>query len=177
MTLPMGERELADVWSNGASRGMWTRVLEEAVEAGRPADASIARDELDRLPHPLVALEANADLVRQLTGCRWYVMQSALEGGSSWEDVADALHLSVADARAYYLDAIEKQERHVPDLHNGARAARARAVLDAGTTATRTITEDGQDVPAVAVLPLAEKDTREGDVHSARVLPAEGSAW
>jgi hypothetical protein len=162
----MDERELAEVWSNGASRDMWTRVLEKATAEGNTGSIAVAKRELETLPHPLVALEANADLVQQLIGCRWQVIRSAIEGGSSWEDVADALHITVDEARAVYTASLEQQERYglLRD------PARAHAVLDAGTTAAAVVAEDGgtQELPAlVTALPLTEKDTRKGDVHSA----------
>ncbi|MEW2631820.1 hypothetical protein AB0903_09205 [Streptomyces sp. NPDC048389] len=172
MTLPMSERQLVEVWSDGASRGMWTRVLEAAAAEGNDGNIAVAKRELETLPHPLVALEANADLVQQLTGCRWQVIWSAIEGGSSWEDVADALHTTVDEARASYTASLEQQEKYglLRDQ------ARARAVLDAGTTTAAVVTEDGagSDRPAltpVTVLPLAEKDTLRGDVHSADTTP------
>lgn len=165
MTGPMTERELAEVWSTGASRPMWTRVLERAIEDGDRDSVAVARNALDALPQPLVTLEANADLVQQLTGCRWYVVMSAHEAGSSWEEIAEALHTTVEDARAAYLEAIEQQERYCDGLHD---VARARAALDDDPVffSVDPATPESTDATAT-VLQLAEKDTREGDVHSA----------
>lgn len=168
---PMTERELVEVWSAGASRPMWTRVLEQAHEDGKRENAAVARAALDELPHPLVALEANADLVAQLTGCRWYVIQSAIESGSSWEEVAQALHLTVDETRQAYTEAIERQEHYLDGLHD---TARARAVLDTEHPAAASGADDGAApetaAPAEAtatVLPLAEKDSPRDVDHSA----------
>lgn len=165
MTEPMTERELAQVWSTGASRPMWTRVLEQAIEDGNRDNAAVARNALDGLPHPLVALEANADLVQQLTSCRWYVIQSAREAGSSWEEIAEALHTTVDDARQAYTEAIERQERYCEGLHD---VARARAALD-DSPVHFAADPPADEAPAATgtVIQLAKKDTREGDVHSA----------
>lgn len=48
-------------------------------------------------------------------------MRDAREQGATWDQIAEALGLTDAEAaRAYYLNAIEHQERYVGDLHEPA---------------------------------------------------------
>lgn len=53
----------------------------------------------------------------------------AREGGASWAEVAEALQVTVEEARGSYAAAIDRQERYASDLHD---APRACAVLADG---------------------------------------------
>lgn len=79
---------------------------------------------------PLDALKAGAELARLLTGWRWQAMRDAREQGRSWADIGAALGVTREGARQIYLEAIRRQEQHVPDHHPTA-AARAVAVAGA----------------------------------------------
>jgi hypothetical protein len=122
----MTETELLRVWDGGAQRMTWERVraLHAGVD-GMPERLAMAEDKLAGLPAPLVALAANADLVRRLVGQRWFVVLLAIEGGATWAEVAEALEIPEDDAVGAYTAAIDAQAAYVP----GHDAARARAVL------------------------------------------------
>lgn len=120
--IPRGEAELLAVWRQACARPMWQRVA-----AGEGDGRELAGAELAALPAPLDALGANAELVSQLTGRRWYVIRDAVETGATWPQVAAALGTSPAELRAWYRQKIAAQAEHVP----GHDALRAAAVLDA----------------------------------------------
>ncbi len=128
---PDPDGDLFQLWNDGASLGIWRKALATAQAAGNLQHAQSAQAVLDELIERgatlLRALNANAELVKRLTGQRWFVMRDAREQGATWDQIAEALGLKDAEAaRAYYLNAIERQERYVGDLSD---ARRARAVL------------------------------------------------
>ena len=128
---PTPDGDLLQLWNDGASLVTWRKALATAQTAGSLEHAQSAQAVLDQLIERgatlLRALDANAELVKRLTGQRWFVMRDAREQGATWDQIAEALGLTDAEAaRAYYLNAIEHQERYVGDLHD---ARRARAVL------------------------------------------------
>jgi len=122
--------DLLQRWNDGCSLGTWGEALAKSQAEGNLEHAQSAQAALDELIERgatlLRALNANAELVKLLTGQRWFVMRDAREQGATWDQIAEALGLTDAEARAYYVNAIEHQERYVGDLHD---ARRARAVL------------------------------------------------
>lgn len=135
MTFGMTEQELLDIWDTGSARSMYTDMLRKGTEQGNETAVAAAARTLASMPAALVTLEANAELSQRLVGCRWYVIRVAIEGGATWSEVAEALRLTVDEARAQYTAAIETQERYVADLHD---APRARAVLAADSAGKTT---------------------------------------
>jgi hypothetical protein len=123
--------ELLEMWDREGHRQAWKQVLAnpDLDQAGREvAEQALAEC---RDSSPLLALAANAELVKLLAGRRWFVMRDAREEGSTWEEIGQSLGVSAEDARAYYRGKIELQELHVGDLHD---AGRARRVLEDGRT-------------------------------------------
>ena len=128
---PTPDGDLLRLWDDGCGLGTWRKALAIAQTAGNLQDAQTAQAALDELVErgatPLRALEANAELVKRLTGQRWIVMRDAREQGATWDQIAEILGLTDAEAaRVYYLNAIERLERVTGTLHD---ARRARAVL------------------------------------------------
>lgn len=122
------ERDLLAVWDREAERRTWLEVLAKAPTAPDPeATRAVAERELATVADstPLLALAANAELVRLLTGRRWYVIRDAREAGDTWEEIGKALGISAGDAKDYYRTAIERQIKYVPDFHDEARSRRA----------------------------------------------------
>ena len=60
--------------------------------------------------HPLDAL-ANSELVRLLSAWRWQAVYDARWRGHTWPQIADALGVTVEQARASYGEVINRQER------------------------------------------------------------------
>lgn len=91
-------------------------VLDEAVVEGlRVRDVTA-----------LHALAATTTLVRLLTGWQWIDMRDAREQDATWREIGAAVGMTRQGAHDWYRRAIERQEEHVPDLHD---TARSRAVL------------------------------------------------
>jgi len=122
-----------DLWTAhqlSDEHAVWERAVErsQAVDAGTER-AGTAQSFLDRLP-PMTALQglsATGRLVDLLVGRRWIDMQRAREKGASWTEIGQALSMTKQGAHDWYRRAIADRERHLPDLHD---TARARAVLD-----------------------------------------------
>ncbi|MDQ0241405.1 hypothetical protein [Arthrobacter bambusae] len=119
------EADLSRVWNLQHERSLWQRVIDRSDATHR----GIAQEKLATLPevNPLQALQANARLIKLLTGRRWMVIQEAREHGASWDEIGAALGISKQGAHDFYRRAIEQQETYLPDTHD---ATRARAVLD-----------------------------------------------
>lgn len=67
--------ELLQLWNDGASLGTWRKALATAQADGNLEHAQSAQTVLDKLIERgatlLRALDANAELVKRLTGQRW----------------------------------------------------------------------------------------------------------
>jgi hypothetical protein len=130
--LPPDERELHALWDAYHARAMFDRALAKAVTP--EAREALTRGR-DREPDvsALDALRANRRLVDLLVGRRWYVMQEAREAGASWSEIAEALgYEGELAAMEEYQEAIDRQAKYLPDLHD---AARAKAALVDGPRA------------------------------------------
>lgn len=128
VTGPMTEKDLLQVWDDGAARLLWQKVRAKGRAESNAGRLAMAEAKLSGLPAPLAALAANRDLVRRLVGSRWQVIMLAREGSVSWDQIAEALGCTPGEAVAAYTAAIARQEQYVgAPLHD---AARARAVLD-----------------------------------------------
>jgi hypothetical protein len=123
------ERELVALWHTHWRVRMYQQTLHNPDAGDWLRERT--REHLAELAPvtPIHALAANARLVELLTGERWILMRDAREAGESWSSIGRALGMSKQGAQDWYKRAIERQEEHVPDLHDGARA---RAALDEG---------------------------------------------
>lgn len=121
-------RQLLALWDVSPDRRMWTRVLSEEVAKGDDQAAKIARTALEELgdASALDSLRANAEMVKLLTGWRWFVMQQAREEGATWEQVGEALGMTRQAAWDWYKRNIEQQETYVSRYHD---TTRGRAAL------------------------------------------------
>ncbi|MBE1580427.1 hypothetical protein ACFORH_43320 [Amycolatopsis roodepoortensis] len=121
------ERELTALWRTHWQVRMYQQTLQNPDASDWLRERS--RAQLAELAPvtPVHALAANARLVELLTGQRWILMRDAREAGESWSSIGRALGMSKQGAQDWYRRAIERQEEHIPDLHDGARA---RAALD-----------------------------------------------
>lgn len=125
--LPADERELLQMWDHHHARQTWEGILRKdqtSVEG-----AKIAQRALADIPDvtALDALKANAELVQLLTGRRWYVMRDARQAGATWDEIGEALGMSSQEAREWYREAIERQEKYAAKFHD---TAASRAVLE-----------------------------------------------
>lgn len=125
--IPPDERELLQMWDHRHARQTWEGILRKDQTSAE--GAQIAQGALAEIPDvtALDALKANAELVRLLTGRRWYVMRDAREAGATWDEIGAAVDMSGDDARDYYRQRIEFQEKYAGEFHE---TARSRAVLD-----------------------------------------------
>ena len=103
-------RELLSMWENWNSRTTPANTLLRGH--GDAARDKTDRD-IDKLPdaHPLDALQANSELVRLLSGWQWQAAYDARWRGHTWPQIADALDVTVEQARAGYGEVIDRQER------------------------------------------------------------------
>jgi hypothetical protein len=62
-------------------------------------------------PGPLAALAANREVVDQLVGWRWGAMREAREQGHGWAEIGAALGLGPEQARGFYLERVQRQQR------------------------------------------------------------------
>jgi hypothetical protein len=72
-------------------------------------------------PGPLQALAANREVVDHLVGWRWSAMREAREQGHSWAEIGAALGVDAEQARRFYLERVQQQQRvHAarPDLRH-----------------------------------------------------------
>lgn len=127
MPKPMTLEQLLALWDQGSYLARLEAVHALAIAAGDHDQADRAALEL-AVPHvtPLQALAANVELGRRLLDSRWRAVRDALENGATWDDIAEAQSLTRDEAVAYYVHAIDHQERYAGepfDVH------RARAVL------------------------------------------------
>jgi hypothetical protein len=129
ITEHLDDRALLQIWDHASDRHTWEKVRRNGQEAGDVERVRVAEGALAEIPEvtALDALKANARLVQLMIGRRWYVMRDAREAGASWDEIGAAVDMSGDDARDYYRQEIELQEKVLPDLHD---AARSRAVLD-----------------------------------------------
>jgi hypothetical protein len=70
-------------------------------------------------PGPLQALAANREVIDQLVGWRWQVMREAREYGHGWAEIGAALGADLEQARGFYLERVQRQQRvheAYPDL-------------------------------------------------------------
>lgn len=104
-------RDLLATWENWSARDTLTRALDTATTEH---DREVLRRGLHTTPDvdPLDALRAGSELVALLRGWQWQAIYAARRAGSSWEQIATALDVTVGQARADYLTAVEAQERH-----------------------------------------------------------------
>ena len=95
----------------------------------RGADPELVERTLRDIPEvtALEALKANEEAIGLLTAHRWHIMQSAREQGASWAEIGGVLGVSDREAQESYLQAVERREKYVPDLHD---APRARAAVE-----------------------------------------------
>lgn len=127
MPEPMTLEQLLALWNQGSRLARLEAVHALAVEAGDHDQADRAALEL-AVQHvtPLQALAANVELGRRLLDSRWRAVRDALEGGATWDDIAQAQELTRDEAVAYYVHAIDRQERYAGEPFD---LRRARAVL------------------------------------------------
>ena len=109
-------RKLLSLWNVAPDRRMWTRIFAEDLEKGDEEAARTARAALAELGEAsaLDSLRANAQLVRLLTGWRWFVMQQAREEGATWDQIGEALGMTRQAAWEWYKRNIEEQETYAP---------------------------------------------------------------
>lgn len=103
-------RELLSTWENWNSR----TTLANTLLRGNGDDARDKTDrDIDKVPqvHPLDALRANSELVRLLSSWQWQAVYDARWRGDTWPQIADALGVTVEQARASYGVVIDRQER------------------------------------------------------------------
>uniref|UniRef100_UPI003F4968A2 hypothetical protein n=1 Tax=Amycolatopsis sp. CA-151526 TaxID=3239921 RepID=UPI003F4968A2 len=103
---------LEQAGDDAARRALWESDLAELAEVS-----------------PLQALRAGQRFTDLVTGRRWITMMEAREAGASWSEIGGALGMSRQGAQDWYRRKIADQEKHLPDLHD---TARARAVLTEG---------------------------------------------
>ena len=103
-------RELLSTWENWNSRTTLVNTLLRGHGDG--VQDKIDRD-IKKFPevHPLDALRANSELVRLLSGWQWQAVYDARWRGHTWPQIANALGVTVEQARAGYGEVIDRQER------------------------------------------------------------------
>jgi len=121
--------EHLQTWQAWSYRDMVTRAVAQAERAGETERVeTLTRGlALEPMVDPLAALAANDELVRLLSGWRWHAVRAAREAGAAWQQIARTTHTTAEQARAAYLDHIERAEKHTPALTD---TAAYRAVLD-----------------------------------------------
>jgi hypothetical protein len=125
--LPADERELLQMWDHHHARQTWEGILRKDQTSAE--GAQVAQRALAEIPDvtALDALKANTELVRLLTGRRWYVMRDARQAGATWDEIGAAVDMSGQEARDWYRQKIEFQEKYAAEFHD---AAGSRAVLE-----------------------------------------------
>lgn len=128
MTAPSLTR-LLETWQSWSYRDLLIRTISKADAAGDTDRADQLRRGLALEPDaaPLDALAANHELTRLLRGWQWHAIRAAREAGAGWEQIGIALGTTAEQARADYLDPIERAERYGGGLTD---TTAYRAVLD-----------------------------------------------
>jgi hypothetical protein len=110
-----------DTWDAWSLADSMRQALRRAREQG--ATDTVARieqhPEWTKGPGPLEALDANRELVDDLTGWRWQAIRDAREQGHGWGEIARTLRQSADQARVFYLDKVDAQRRlaqEIPEL-------------------------------------------------------------
>ena len=67
-------------------------------------------------PGPLEALDANRELVDDLTGWRWLAIRDACQQGHGWAEIGRTLRQSGEQAKAFYLDRVHGQRQLAQEL-------------------------------------------------------------
>jgi hypothetical protein len=129
MPEPMSLEQLLALWDQGSRLSRLEADHARAVASGDHEQADRTALEL-AVPHvtALQSLAANVELVRRLLHGRWKAVRDALETDATWDEIAEAQGLTRDEAVAYYVHAVDDQQRHAgePFDHH-----RARAVLPA----------------------------------------------
>jgi hypothetical protein len=97
-------------------------------------------------PGPLEALRANRELINDLTGWRWLAMREAREQGRSWREIGRTLEQTAEQARAYYVDTVQRQRwlaEQYPKLGYDPRWLELAADNDADRAADRPPSAEG----------------------------------
>jgi hypothetical protein len=107
--------ETWDAWSIANSM---RQALRRAREQGdRDSLASFEQHpEWTQGPGPLEALDANRELVDDLTGWRWLAMRDAREQGRGWQEIGRTLRQSGEQAKAFYLTRVHGQRQLAQEI-------------------------------------------------------------
>lgn len=114
--------ELLARWESWLADETARRALATPSEA---ACGGGARGHLERPVDPLDALRGSAELIRLLSGWQWQAVYAARRDGATWAQVADALGVTVHEARADFVAALERMD----SIRSGGSAG-YRSVVD-----------------------------------------------
>lgn len=92
---------------------MSTRGTQALATAATDEAHEVLRRSLDATPEvdPLDALRSGSELVNLLAGWRWQAVHAARVDGATWEQIGSVTDHTAAQARAAYIEAIDRLER------------------------------------------------------------------
>jgi hypothetical protein len=107
-----------ETWNAWSMADAMRHALHQAREHGN--HESVARfdryPEWTQGPSCMEALDANRELVDDLTGWRWLAMRDAREQGHGWQEIGRTLRQSGEQARAFYLARLEGQRQLAQEI-------------------------------------------------------------